>query len=381
MVDREKALAAGLELGNSERCMSCHPSGHGRDFNLEAASKLIRHPNAPPEVSASVLYKNPLNLALSPDAVELYVACEASNSVIVVDVEKRRKVGEIEVGGQPHDVAFNPDGTIVYVSNRLDDTVSVINTAARTVVKTVQVGDEPHGLLTDQLGEQLFVLNTAEDNISIVATSDLREVKRLSASRNPWSLALSPDGNSLLVTNTLSRLVGFREPLVSEITGIEVERGIVDQRPIVPDANLLQGIAWHPAGDFALFTLTRTKNLIPMTRLLQGWTLTNGAGIAWRDGHVDQVLLDEPNLAFPDPADVAFTPNGQFAFVTSSGSNRMAVVDVPKLVKMLGRASEHERLDVFPNHLGKPTEFVVKHIPTGRSPRGIVVTPDGATAF
>ena len=32
-------------------------------------------------------------------------------------------------------------------------------------------------------------------------------------------------------------------------------------------------------------------------------------------------------------------------------------------------------------HLGKPTELVIKHIRTGDSPRGILVTPDGATAF
>jgi len=36
---------------------------------------------------------------------------------------------------------------------------------------------------------------------------------------------------------------------------------------------------------------------------------------------------------------------------------------------------------VFPNHLGKPTEFVVKHIATGVSPRGLLIAPDGRTAF
>jgi cytochrome c peroxidase len=48
---------------------------------------------------------------------------------------------------------------------------------------------------------------------------------------------------------------------------------------------------------------------------------------------------------------------------------------------MLEEASEEEREHVFPNHMGKPTEFVVKHISTGKSPRGVVVTPDGKSAF
>jgi len=48
---------------------------------------------------------------------------------------------------------------------------------------------------------------------------------------------------------------------------------------------------------------------------------------------------------------------------------------------MLKAASEEERIQVFPNHLGKSTEFVIKHIETRNSPRGMVVTPNGKNAF
>jgi hypothetical protein len=140
------------------------------------------------------------------------------------------------------------------------------------------------------------------------------------------------------------------------------------------------GVCWHPSGEYALCTLNRTNNLIPMTRLLQGWTITNGLAVIWRDGRVDQVLLDEPNLCFPDPTDVAITPDGRLALVTSSGTNRVAVVDLAQLTSMLAQATEHERTKVFPNHLGKPTEFIIKHIATEHSPRGVVITPDGKSA-
>ena len=83
-------------------------------------------------------YKNPINLAFRPDGQEVWTACEASSSVIVVDAATQEKVAEIPVGGQPNDVTFSPDGTRAYVSNRLDDTVSVIDTAARKVVQTIR---------------------------------------------------------------------------------------------------------------------------------------------------------------------------------------------------------------------------------------------------
>ncbi len=77
---------------------------------------------------------------------------------------------------------------------------------------------------------------------------------------------------------------------------LDARTATVENRVVVPGANLLQGIQWHPGGEFALFTLNRTKNLVPMTRLLQGWTITNGIGVVWRDGTVDQMLLE---LVFP----------------------------------------------------------------------------------
>jgi YVTN family beta-propeller protein len=311
----------------------------------------------------------------------LYVTCEAASSVVVVDTATRGKVAEIPVGGQPMDVTFSPDGRRAFVSNRLDDSVSVIDVGTRKVVATIPVGDEPHGVLTDRAGKYLYVLNTATEDISVIDTATLEEVKRLSASRGPWALAMSPDGSRISVTNMLSRFVKPRTESVSEVTVIDTERAVVDDRPILPATNLLQGVAWHPSGKFALVTMLRTKNVVPMTRVLQGWTITNGLGIVWPDGRTDQVLLDEPGLCFPDPKAVAITPDGRLALVTSVTSDRVAVVDIAKLIGVVESASEDDRQHVLPNHLGKASEFVIAQIPTLRSPRDIVITPDSKTAY
>ncbi len=381
MQDERAATLAGLKEVSRDTCLGCHQNAHGKPFDYQAALKKIAHPTKRPKTRQGPQYKTPLNMALSPDGGELYVACEASHTVIVVDVRRRRRIAEIRAGRHPTDVTFSPDGRRAYVSNRLDDTVSVISVPARKVIATIRTGDEPHGVLTDRWGKHLYVLNTSSDSISVIDTASLTEIKRLEASRSPWSLSLSPDGSQIYVTNGLSRFVPFRSPAVSEVTVIETGRAVVEDRIVLPSANLLLGVDWHPGGKFALVTLNRTKNLVPMTRLLQGWTITNGLGVVWRDGRVDQVLLDEPNTCFPDPADVAITPDGRLALVTSSGSDRVAVVDVGKLISMIESASDYDRRHVLPNHLGRPTEFVIKHIRTKHSPRGVLITPDGKTAF
>ena len=431
MRDATTARRAGLAADPGATCAACHVPGHGKPFDPKAALAAIAHPTRPmpaagpgkrPSASGNpggspanpgrvgapgnpgspvghaaapagdspadllgigldVRYKTPLNLALSPGGRELWVACEASGTVVVVDTSSRRLLSEIPSGGQPTDVAFSPDGKRAYVSNRLDDSVSVIDTASRRVIKTLPAGDEPHGLLTDLSGRTLFVLNTASDDISVIDTATLTETKRLPASRRPWSLALSPDGSRLVVTNALSRFVRFRTPPVSEVTVLDVAGARVEDRVALPEANLLLGVAWHPSGEFALVTLNRTKNLVPMTRMQQGWTITNGIGIVRKDGTADQVLLDEPNHYFADATDIAFTPDGKRALVTSAGTDRVAVVDVGKLTALLAGATEEERSEIIPNHLGKSTDFVVAQIPVRNSPRGVTVAADGRVAY
>jgi YVTN family beta-propeller protein len=410
MNDPKKARAAGLKMPTKDDCRTCHRPKGSHDavlkrnpFDLDAAWLAIAHPTpkpdeppAPPPVAPAAApapapapvaatpepaYKNPLNLTLTPDGRELWVACEASASVVVVDTATRKKALEIPVGGQPTDICFTPDGRRAFVSNRLDDTVSVVDVATHKVATTIAVGDEPHGLLVDRQGRNLYVLNTSIDNISVIDIASLKETKRLSASRSPWSLALSPDGASIVVTHALSRFIGDRKPSMSEVTVIDTASATVRERATVPAANLLQGVAWHPSGKYALFTQLRTKNLVPMTRINHGWTITNGLGLLWADGRVDQILLDYNDLCFPDPADVTITPDGKLALATSSTSDRVVVVDLGKLVALLEAATPHERERVIPNHTGKPAEFIVADLRVGTCPRGITCAADGKTAY
>ncbi len=382
MLDKATAASKGLLKPDATTCAPCHEKAHGKPFDYDSALKEIAHPSKAPQTGAvEPAYKNPLNLSITPNGRELWVTCEASASVIVIDTASRTTLLEIPVGGQPHDVAFTPDGTKAFVSNRLDDSVSVVDVAAHQVTSTIEVGDEPHGVLVDRQGKHLYVLNTSIDNVSVIDVATLQEVKRLSASRSPWSLAESPDGSQIIVTHALSRFIGERSPAMSEVTVIDPARAVVQDRIIFPAANLMQGVAWHPSGDYALIPLLRTKNLVPMTSINHGWTISNGLGILWRDGSVDQLLLDQNNLCFPDPFDVGITPDGKFALVTSSSTDRVAVVDLAKLIALLKNATPHERERVLPNHTGKPAEYVVKSIPVHTTPRGITLSADGATAY
>jgi YVTN family beta-propeller protein len=385
MRDRPAAVAAGLVIPDENTCIRCHNDQcpvAAETFDFETAWKEINHPRKslkPPSIT--VEYKTPFNLTLSRDGKLAYVACEGSDSLVIVDLEARKVAGELKLGHQPHAVCLSPNEDRAYVTNRGSDTVSVVDLTTRKVTGTIVVGDEPHGVVTDTAGETIYVANAATADISVVDARTLAEVKRLQAARGPWTMERSPDGRRLYVTNNLSHFVPFRTPSLSEVSVIDTQKQQVIHRIGIPEANLVQGIAFSPDGEFALVTLLRTKNLVPVTRVVQGWVITNGLGVLWRNGRVDQVLLDEPNAYFADPTDVVIAPDGRFAYVTGGGIDAVAVVDLARLISILKGASEEERLKVIPNHLGYATEYVVRRIPVGRNPRGLVISPDGRFVY
>ncbi|HQH74724.1 MAG TPA: beta-propeller fold lactonase family protein, partial [bacterium] len=304
MLDPVASQQAGLWKVTKETCLRCHDP----DFDYENKVKLIDHSRPVDPVSAAPAeYKTPFNLAVTRDGKRLYAACEASGSLMVLDTGGGRILAEIPVGTLPHDVCLSPDETRAYVTNRGTDSVAVVDTGTLQVTQSIPVGDEPHQMATNREGNILYVANGGSYDISVVDTKAGKEIKRLGAGRGTWGVARSPGGELIYVTNNLSQFVPFRTPSLSEVTVIETARSFIHERIMIPEANLVQGIDFSPDGEFALVTLLRTKNLVPMTRVVQGWVITNGIGVLWKDGRVDQLLLDEADASFADPTDVAIT--------------------------------------------------------------------------
>ncbi len=377
MRDPVASRQAGLITPDEDNCRGCHTEGiHGHAFDMDSMWPKIDHTRWEDRRYTSVEYKTPFNLAITRDGTRLYVACEASNSLMVVNPKTKHILKEIAINEQPHYVALSPDESEAYVTNRGSDNVSVIDTRTYQVLSTITVGDEPHEIAMNPEGTILYVTNAGSYDVSVVDLNAGKEIKRLAASRGTWGIDRSPDGTKLFVTNNLPRYGDFRETSHSEVTVIDTKTSTVEKRHTVVHANLLQGVAVSPADDFTLFTLIRTKNLVPMTRNIQGWIMTNGFGILWDDGRIDQLLLDRHDDFFADPTDIVFSKDGQYAFISGGGVQEVAVLDIEKMKALLQKTPEEERQEVLPHHLGISTEYVAERIEVGRSPRGMAVSPD-----
>lgn len=141
------------------------------------------------------------HLDFSADGAKLYVSCEYSGRVVVIDVATRTIANEIAVGGYPTDVRLAPDGRHLFVANQLLDMLAVIDTTNDDVVELVDLGRGAHGLAMSRDATTLFVTNRIAGSLSAVDVEawDVRATWKIGGS--PDMITVSADGTQLWISN------------------------------------------------------------------------------------------------------------------------------------------------------------------------------------
>jgi YVTN family beta-propeller protein len=179
----------------------------------------------------------------------LYVTCDLSRKLLVIDPKKRSIEAAIDTEGTGHWVAVLPDGSKAYVANKDDRPfVSVIDLKTRKLINRVPAPkgtqgivaspDGKHVVAVDNGAPALLVIDTATDTVAgrivlegttqaafkprytpdgsrlvvcsmgssavvnILDTKDLHGKQTvLTVGKDPMGFAISPDGKTLLVAN------------------------------------------------------------------------------------------------------------------------------------------------------------------------------------
>jgi len=286
-------------------------------------------------------YLSPFNLAVSPDGDKLYIIAQEGDVLLVVDSRSDQVLDKIPVGKHPHSVVLNRTGNTAFVSNQWADNVYKIDLTSLKVTDTLKTGSGPAG-------------------------------------NNPTGAAISPAGDLVYITSRRVLQRPARTPVKTEMTVIDAKRQRVKERKMFEHAYIMENVEFTSAGDLAVATLIRPKNLIPSIQVEQGWMMTHGFGIIepGEEGRIIQLLTDEPNSYYSDPFDVVITPDGEKAFISSSGVDVINVVDLNKVRKLIAESTPEE-LKTYSNHLGISSRYVLKRIPTGANPKGMALSPDG----
>ena len=322
-------------------------------------------------------YLSPIEMLFSPDGRVLYVVCEGSDEVRVVDVQSGKVESSIPVGHVPRGIAQSPDGRQLYVTNAWSDTVSVIDTAALKVVQTLPTGFEPAGVVADRSGNTLYVANRISGDISVIDLKSGQEAKRLLAGRGASYLALSPDGKQVYCTHIYPNPGAHRTPPNSEITVIDTERQIVIERKRLHNVAGVFHVALSADGKLGVAAQLRPKNLIPLAHVEHGWVFGDSLTLFGQDVYEPvQIPIDELERYYALPWGVAITPDKSKIFLTTAGAESVTVIDVSRLLKTV-----RTRRKPFVNDLSASADYVLARIPVGHNPRGVALSPDGKRLY
>ena len=322
-------------------------------------------------------YLSPLEMVFSADGRLLYVVCEGSDEVRVIDVPSGKVVGSIPVGRMPRGLASSPDGHWLYVTNAWSDNVSVIDAAALKVVQTLPAGFEPTGVVSDLSGTALYVANRLSGDVSVIDLKSGQETKRLLAGRGASYLALSPDGKWIYCTHIFPNPGAFRTQPNSEITVIDTGRQTVAERKPLHNVAGVFHVALSADGKLGVAAQLRPKNLIPLAHVEHGWVFGDSLTLFGEDvGAAVQIPIDELDRYYALPWGIAITPDKTRIYLTTAGSASVTVIDVRHLIQTV-----KTRQGPFVNDLSAAADYVVSRIPVGHNPRGALLSPDGKQLY
>jgi YVTN family beta-propeller protein len=170
-------------------------------------------------------YIAPHTLKLGLDGL-IYITCENSAVVAVIDRSTRKVVDAIDSGStNGHRLIISPDGRRLYTENEEDGTVSVIDLPSRKLLRKIKTPRPLAGIAISADGRTVVAVDDEEPTLFLIdAASDrVAGSVRLDGVAEAAQIArYSPDFGLIGVTSLKSDTVSLIDPSFREQTAIKV---------------------------------------------------------------------------------------------------------------------------------------------------------------
>jgi YVTN family beta-propeller protein len=269
--------------------------------------------------------------------------------------------------------AAQSSGPQLLVLNKTDATLAFVDPASGRVTGTVPTGDGPHEVVVSADGKLAFASNygATVPTISVIDIATKKELRRVDVSplRRPHGLAFA-DGK-LYFTAELNRLFARYDPATNQIDWMLGTGQTTTHMILVNEAATRIYTANIGGNSIALFERGAnpqnwSETVIPVGRGPEGFDVSPDGRELWaahsQDGGVSVIDLATKKVAATLDLKTGrsnrlkFTTDGTRVLISDLNAGEIVVVD----------AKTHE---------------VVKKIPVGKSPEGILMAPGGLVAY
>jgi DNA-binding beta-propeller fold protein YncE len=143
----------------------------------------------------------------------LYVTCDASRKMLIIDPKTHAIKAAIDTEGTGHWLTVLPDGSKAYVENKNDRMfITVIDLKARKVIGKIPTPNGTEGIAASPDGKRVLALDYAEPILFVIdpATDTIIDKVPLQGNQKAGSrVRFSPDGSKVLTDNGNQELVNI----------------------------------------------------------------------------------------------------------------------------------------------------------------------------
>lgn len=245
---------------------------------------------------------------------------DMKGKVVVVDAVKGKILKSFELPASNHNAIYSPDGREIWVSQmEMDGKVLVYDAQTYALKNTIPVGMEPAEVTFSADGSKAYVANGGDNTISVINPATKNIITTIAVGEEPVAAWVGHDGK-MYVDNEAGKTISV----------IDVPSNAVVQ---TIDLGFMPGSAAHNGNKKELWVTD------PENGKIHYW-IWDQAGNQWAHGGVFN--------AGAGAHAVAFTPDGNTAYVTNQMAASVSVIDV----------NNHSK---------------VKDISVGKKPNGIVL--------
>jgi len=265
----------------------------------------------------------PNRIVFHPDGKLAWVVYDKSHDLGIIDVDGRRLVKRLRIGGNPYNLAFTPDGNHLVVldwaSDISTDEVIFYDLKAEKIDWRVEVSTWPAHAIFSRDGKLLYVSGETAGDLTVIDVTKRETVARIvHGGGDAMGLALSPDGRVLYAAAGENKAV----IKIDTVTNKEISRiklpGIVHEATLTADGKFM-------------YTTLRKANRVVVVRTAD-----------------DKIVASIPQKGYPDL--VTMEPSGRYALVTNRYADHVSVIDLA-------------------------THTQVRAIPVGKAPHGMALRP------
>jgi YVTN family beta-propeller protein len=265
----------------------------------------------------------PNRIVFHPEGKIAWVVYDKSHDLGVIDVDGRRLLKRVKIGGNPYNLAFTPDGSHLVVLDWASDTstdeVIFYDLKAERIDWRVEVSTWPAHAIFSRDARFLYVSGETAGDLTVIDVVKREAVARIvHGGGDAMGLALSPDGKVLYAA------AGENKAVIKIDTATNTEIGRIKLPGIVHEATLT-------ADGKYMYTTLRKANRIVVVRTAD-----------------DKIVATIPQKGFPDL--VTMEPTGRYALVTNRYADHVSVIDLA-------------------------THTQVRAIPVGKAPHGMALRP------